>query len=291
MVRTVFLLSTLCALVCGGFSRIQAQEIPEAVSPDETIDFLDGFDPANFTVHLHEGTSLTMDPDEIWFLNDEGLLEVSGKGMGYLRTNEAYRDYHLVLEYRWGEKTLSRREDRARDCGLLLHSFGPDGAHGGTWISCIEVNIIEGGTGDILVLAAKAEDGTIAPTRVTAEVVPDRDGEPVWTPGGEKQTFPAEGKTVARINWRDRDPDWADVRGFRGANDLETPLGEWNLLEVICEGSTMSVLLNGELINVATDCHPSQGYIGLQSELAECEIRRFELHPLGKLDGAERDGE
>ncbi|MEX2580290.1 MAG: PVC-type heme-binding CxxCH protein [Verrucomicrobiales bacterium] len=285
MIRSATI-ATVCVLLSGASAPLTAQEVPDAVSPDKTVDLLADPEGSDFTVHLNKDSSLTMERDEIWFLDDEGVLQVSGKGMGYIRTNRAYRDYHLVLEYRWGERTHSRRADRARDCGLLMHSYGPDGAYGGTWISCIEANIIEGGTGDVLVLGAKGEDGSIAPTRVTAEVELDRDGEPVWTPGAEKQTYPKEGKTMARINWKDRDPDWADERGYRGEKDIENPVGEWNRLEVICEGSSIRIILNGETVNEVTDCHPSQGYIGLQSELAECEIRRFELHPLGKFDQA-----
>lgn len=253
----------------------------DAVSPDSVIDFLDSPDASEYTVHLNEKSSLSTVQDEIWYLDEAGTLRVTGKGMGYIRTNRMFRDYHLVLEYQWGERTLAGRADRARDCGLLIHTYGPDGAYGNTWASCIEAQLIEGGSGDILVLAAQQEDGSIAPTSITAEVTRDRDGEPVWTPGGEKETFPAEGKTMARVNWRDRDPDWADVRGYRGAKDIENPLGEWNRMEVIAEGDTIRILLNGELINEVTDCHPSEGFIGLQSEYAECRIRRFELHPLG----------
>lgn len=254
-------------------------EAQDAIVPDRVLDLLNY--PGDPIVHLNEKASLSTNRDEIWAVDEEGHLQVSGKGMGYIRTDRKFRDYHLVMEYRWGERTLATRADRARDCGLLIHAYGEDGAYGNTWMSCIEAQLIEGGSGDILVLGSKQDDGSIDPTRITAEVSPDRDGEPVWTPGGKKETFPREGSTMARVNWKHRDPDWADVKGYRGAEDIENPLGEWNRMEVICEGDTMRILLNGELINEVTNCQPSEGYIGLQSEYAECEIRRLELHPLG----------
>lgn len=274
--RTSAWILSLCALPLLS----PAQDSPEALSPTRAVDLLSA-DPAELVVHLNDKSSLSMDREEIWRMTDEGHLHVTGKGMGYIRTSQAWRDYHLVIDYRWGERTLATRADRARDCGLLVHAFGEDGAYGNTWMSCIEAQLIEGGSGDILVLGSKHDDGSIDPTRITAEVKRDRDGEPVWTAGGEKETFPAEGKTMARVNWRDRDPDWADLRGYRGAKDIENPLGEWNRMEVICEGDEIRILLNGELVNHVTDCHPSSGYIGLQSEYAECHIRRLELHPLG----------
>lgn len=256
----------------------------EAIAPPAVVDLLADPELKDFTAHLNPASSLSDDPRKIWAIGAVGTMRVSGEGMGYLRTNKAYRDYHLVIEYRWGERTLGTRADRARDCGLLLHAFGPDGAYGNTWMSSIEAQLIEGGSGDILVLAAKDAEGTIAPTRVTAEVRFDRDGEPVWKAGGEAKTFPLEGKTMARVNWRDRDEDWADVKGYRGAKDIENPVGEWNRLEAVCEGDTIRLFLNGELVNEVRDCHPSAGFIGLQSEYAACEIRRFELHPTGSFE-------
>lgn len=278
MIRSAAFLSLALSLL---FPAAHAQEAPAAIAPDKVVNLLADPELKDFTAHLNPKASLSDDPKKIWAIGENGVMRVSGEGMGYLRTKQAYRDYHLVIDYQWGERTLGTRADRARDCGLLLHAFGPDGSYGNTWMSCIEGQLIEGGSGDILVLASKAADGTIAPTKVTAEVKRDRDNEPVWTKGSAKETFPEAGKTMARINWRDRDPDWADVKGYRGPKDLENPLGEWNRMEVICAGDTIRILLNGELVNEVTDCHPSSGFIGLQSEYAACLIRRLELHPLG----------
>ncbi|MDA7922291.1 DUF1080 domain-containing protein [Verrucomicrobiales bacterium] len=255
----------------------------EAITPKKVINLLHDSVPEDFVVHLNDKSSLTMDKDEVWMFGDDGNLNVSGKGMGYIRTAKTYQDYHLVMEYTWGERTLAGRADRARDCGLLIHAYGPDGAYGNTWMSCIESQLIEGGSGDILVLATKNEAGEIDPTSITTTVTRDRDGEPVWDPKGEKETFPAKGKTMARINWQHRDPDWADVKGYRGKNEVENQIGKWNRMEVICKGDTMTVLLNGVKVNEVTNCKPSSGFIGLQSEYAECHIRRLELHPIGSF--------
>jgi putative membrane-bound dehydrogenase-like protein len=263
------------------FNGLRGQESSPAMAPTKVVNLLADPELKDFTAHLNPKASLSEDPRKIWAIGENGVMRVSGEGMGYLRTKQAWRDYHLVIDYQWGERTLGTRTDKARDCGLLLHAYGSDGAYGNTWMSCIEGQLIEGGSGDILVLAAKGEDGTIAPTQLTAEMKRDRDNEPVWTKGAAKETFPEAGKTMARINWRDRDPNWADVKGYRGPKDLENPLGEWNRLEVICAGDTIRILLNGELVNEVTDCHPSSGFIGLQSEYATCLIRRLELHPLG----------
>jgi hypothetical protein len=155
-------------------------EAQDAIVPDRVLDLLNY--PGDPIVHLNEKASLSTNQDEIWAVDEEGHLQVSGKGMGYIRTDRKFRDYHLVMEYRWGERTLATRADRARDCGLLIHAYGEDGAYGNTWMSCIEAQLIEGGSGDILVLGSKQDDGSIDLNRIPAEVSPERDDERFWTP-------------------------------------------------------------------------------------------------------------
>ncbi len=273
------LLRVLTVLFAFGFGHATAAP---SLSPKSVINLLADPDFKDFTHHLNP-RSLETDRKKIWWLNDDKHLHVGGRGLGYLRTQERYRDYHGVLEYKWGERTWSNRADRARDCGLLLHAHGRDGEFANTWMNSIEAQLIEGGSGDILTLAWKPKDGPKASTRLTAKVKDDRDGEPVWTKNGETRVFPPADRTNARINWKHRSPDWADVKGFRGPDDIENPVGEWNRMEVICRGDTIRILLNGVLVNEGTGVNPSEGFIGLQSEFAECIIRRFELHPLDKF--------
>lgn len=287
MLRT--LLYSLSALALAGplcgrsLTAAQLADGP-AIVPRQTINLLGDRKLNGFTHFLNSEISLTDDREEVWSIRDDGKLHVSGRGWGYLRTKTRYRDYHLVLEYQWGEQTWGRRADAARDCGLLVHAFGPDGAYGGTWINAIESQLIEGGSGDVLVLASMLPDGNQAPTRLRAEVTQDRDGEPVWKPGGDARLFPPAGKTAARINWQHRDPDWKDVKGYRGAADVENPVGEWNRMEVICRGDSIQVRLNGILVNEGSQARPDEGYVCLQSEGAEVVVRRFELWPLGKFE-------
>jgi hypothetical protein len=91
-------------------------------------------------------------------------------------------------------------------------------------------------------------------------------------------------KTIhgGRIDWWGRDPDWKDVKGFRGKQDVEKPIGQWNRYECIAEGQTITVLLNGVLVNRCLDVQPRKGKIQIQSEGAEVFFRRFDLIPLTK---------
>ena len=58
--------------------------------------------------------------------------------------------------------------------------------------------------------------------------------------------------------------------------DFEKPIGEWNTAEVICEGNSITVYINGQLQNQATS-ETSEGYIALQSEGGPIEFRNVYL--------------
>lgn len=48
--------------------------------------------------------------------------------MGYLVTRETFRDFHPVVEWRWGRTNRHpERTGKARDSGIFLHVTGPDG--------------------------------------------------------------------------------------------------------------------------------------------------------------------
>ncbi|MEZ6197418.1 MAG: family 16 glycoside hydrolase [Planctomycetota bacterium] len=62
--------------------------------------------------------------------------------------------------------------------------------------------------------------------------------------------------------------------------DVERPIGEWNLMKVRCEGDRVRVWVNGELVNDGREVSAKKGAICLQSEGAEIHFRRVELTPL-----------
>jgi YVTN family beta-propeller protein len=210
------------------------------------------------------------DPKGVFTLQN-GILHISGEEWGCVTSKEEYENYHAVLEFKWGERTHAPRVGNARDSGFLVHSLGEDGGYSGTWMHCLEVQMIEGGTGDLLVVgdASPAYEMTVTATSKR------QDGCPVFTPDGEPVTM-----NSGRFNWWGRDPSWADVKGFRGGRDVEKPVGEWNRLEVIADGDNLTLLLNGIVVNRASGCKPHKGRLQIQSESAELFVRRVELTPL-----------
>jgi hypothetical protein len=62
--------------------------------------------------------------------------------------------------------------------------------------------------------------------------------------------------------------------------DAEKPTGEWNTVEVVCDGDKITNIVNGVVVNEATHASETKGRILLQSEGAEVYYRNIELQPL-----------
>jgi hypothetical protein len=210
------------------------------------------------------------DPSKVFTVHD-GLIHISGEEFGGLATCGNFGNYHLVAEWRWGERTWGARKTKTRDSGIPLHCVGPDGAAGGQWMESIECQIIEGGCGDLLMVAGQQKPSLTCETRV----------------GPDKQLYFEQGGTAVtrnsgRYNWWGRDPAWRDELGFRGGRDVEKPIGEWNRMEVICDGDRITNIVNGHVVNVGTMSSLTQGKIQFQSEGAEIFFRMIEVRPLIK---------
>jgi len=210
------------------------------------------------------------DPKNVFTVTD-GMIRISGEEWGCITTDVEYDNYRLVLEFKWGNQVFAPRLNNARDSGLLLHSQGIDGGKDGIWMHSIECQIIEGGTGDFIVVG----DGS-SEFQITSPVSSQKQGSSfVFQEGGKPETIQS-----GRINWFNRDPEWKDILDFRGAMDIEFSVGEWNTIECIVINDNISIFLNGILVNKATKVKPDKGRIQIQSESAEIFFRKVELTPL-----------
>jgi hypothetical protein len=250
---------------CLVFSVAAADPAP--VKPARPAKIFNGRDLTGFYTFLEHGKY--DDPKAVITVRD-GMIRISGEEWGGLTTKDAYREYHLRVEWKWGAKTWGDREGKARDSGILLHGTGPDtGGRRGYWLQSIEYQVIEGGTGDLILV-----QGETTPA-LTAEVREEPDGEVYWQKGGKSLHTDSK-----RINWYGRDPKWHDILGFRGRRDVEHPAGEWNVSEVLCDGDSITAMLNGKVVNHATQASQAAGKILIQSEGAEIFIRHFEIGPV-----------
>lgn len=238
-------------------------------SDNKVIGLFNGLDFDGWYTFL-QNRERNNDPKNVFTVQD-GMIKISGEEWGCITTHAEYENYSLVVEFKWGGLTFQPRIDKARDSGLLLHSQGEDGSSQGIWIHSIECQIIEGGTGDFIVVGDGSDQFKISST-----VALEKQGNSfIFQPDGHIETI-----QQGRINWFGRDPGWTDVLGYQGKNDVENPFGEWNTVECIAEDGQLSIFLNGTLVNRATDVKPDKGRIQIQSEGAEIFFRRVDLTPL-----------
>jgi 3-keto-disaccharide hydrolase len=266
------LFSTSAALVAAAASQAPevpsfAKELPDVKSGDPIFQF-NGKDMAGFYTytkkHKYE------DPDKVFTVHD-GMIHVSGEDLGAVITGGNFSNYHLIVEWKWGDKTWAPRKDRARDSGILLHCVGPDGIASGAWMQSIECQVIEGGCGDFIMVAGKSRP------RMSCEVRVGPRNQLYYEKGGMEMT-----RDNTHFNWWGHDPEWKDVLGYRGSREVEKPSGEWNRMEVICDGDSITNILNGYVVNVGTKSSLTEGKIIFQSEGAEIFFRKIEVRPLRK---------
>ena len=268
-------LSLVWGPVTEGTSQEQPPEVPSfardrpTIRSGEPIFRFNGKDLTGFYPYLHgHGRD---DPKQVFSVRD-GLIDISGEEFGGLTTQGEFQNYHLITEWKWGERTWALRKDRARDSGILVHCVGADGAASGNWMESQECQIIEGGCGDFIIVGGRSKPSLTCETRVGRD-----DHQLYFEKGGKSVT-----RNSARYNWWGRDPAWKDVLGFRGRRDVEKPAGEWNRMEVVCDGDTITTILNGYVVNIGTNSSLTKGKILFQSEGAEILFRKIEVRPLVK---------
>ncbi len=248
---------------------------PPRPDPEPVVHLFNGKDLTNFYSYLgappggKEPFGRDNDPQHVFTVHD-GMIHVSGQAYGCLSTREEYANYHLTVEYKWGKKTWPPREFNARNGGVLLHCVGADGAFRGTWPESVKCQTEEGGTGTLITFPGAG----LPRFSAAAE---DRDKIPHYQPGAPPRPI-----VGYRLDAAGRDPprEWKDVKGFRGSADVEKAPGEWNRLECVCDGDTLTVLLNGQTVNAVTNLSHTHGKIAIDSEGAELFVRTLDVQPL-----------
>lgn len=266
------MLRVFLVLLFTGAPVLADEPKSSAVKPTEKAALFNGKDFDGLTPWLKK--SGKQDPLKVFTVHD-GMIHATGKDNGYVATAKEYRDYHVSVEYKWGKRTNGGKF--VRNSGLLLNAVGPDGGARGEWMSCIECQLAQGCNGDLIVIRGKDEKDQTIPVSITSDVVIGPDKKPRWKEGGTKTVF-----TNRQLWWNNHDPDFKEFLDTRGKNDVESPLGEWTKVEAICEGSTLTIIINGKTVNKAYDVFPAAGKILLQSEGFEIYFRNFEIGPVKK---------
>ncbi len=205
---------------------------------------------------------------------EQGMLHFLGPkfhgpdeaAMGHIATLQPWSNYHLRVDYRWGERRIAPRGLQRRNSGILYHLapdrdiLFPDG---------IEFQVEETDVGDAITINNRALAGPLL------------GGTPLW-PGwipGMPRTYeaPLSAGGIAR--------QW-----FRHAGQFERLEG-WNTLDLIAFDDCAAHLVNGRIVQTlfgmvgrtradGTSPPLTGGRIALEFEAAEIWFRNVNIRPL-----------
>ena len=100
-----------------------------------------------------EPIGLNNDPLNVFTIvteDGEPAVRISGEVFGILVTESEFENYHLKLEFKWGDQKFPPRQDKKMDSGILYHSIGAEGAWGGVWMKSFECQVQETDCGDYI---------------------------------------------------------------------------------------------------------------------------------------------
>lgn len=213
--------------------------------------------PGDFAVRMIDGAPA------IW---------IKGETWGSLVHREDLRDYHLRLEFKWGDKTYAPREKLPQNNGLLYHTHGEPGTVFGTWSPSMEFEIMRGSTG-MLVAVGRNVRGRTTVGHDAKLIAPHL-------------RFQVRGQEVDMVNGT---PTW----NVEAARDVERPVGQWNTLDLYVVGDRAVHVVNGvpvaqvrDMATIAPDGSRrplTHGRIQLQSEGAETWFRNITVEPISSL--------
>lgn len=250
---------TFLFIFAGLVFNIQAQEVKS---------LFNGTDLSNWDIHI--GTALRGFDDlleeatpentySVVEVNGQNLLFISGKVNASIATKEEFQNYHLTLEYKWGETMYT-----SFNSGLLYHSYGDFGGGLGTWMNSIECQLQTGNNGDAYSMGTTAFD-----VKVNADNAYDANG--TLTSFGDDQ----EGGEIARKR-----------------SNNENPHGEWNVIELYSVGRKTIHVVNGVKVMECENTGKivdgnivpmTGGKIQIQSEGGELYIRKIEIENISSI--------
>jgi hypothetical protein len=202
------------------------------------------------------------DPKNVFSIVDldgETALRVSGEIYGVVATRQMYRDYHLRMQLKWGEKLWAIppfEEEQTLDTGLLFHCQGEHGnSKSIAWRACIEYNIMDGRFGQYVGLG----------------------GMMGWVRGDDGRYDPTS------RNFIEHSP------AALPQSDEEKPVGEWNQLDLFVLRDTSVHVVNGVVVLVVEEMVDKfkapliEGFIELQSEASEVYYKDIEIRRIDRL--------
>lgn len=211
------------------------------------IQLFNGKDLSGWIIY---GKDNTPDAARTWAAKD-GVITDTGKPAGYIRTDKRYANYRLTVEWRWLEAPVDAKgKVRKRNSGVILHMQGKDEV----WPKSIEAQLMEDNAGDFFIIGG-VDTNEHKAARASAIAAAGSD-EAARKKAENNRRLPKKNPSS------------------------EKPIGEWNRYDIVCDGDTITLTVNGVEQNRATGVTVQEGHICLQAEGAPMEFRNVTLVPL-----------
>jgi len=112
-----------------------ADDVPPAIKPASHMELFNGKDFSGWTFFMKDNA----DPAQTWSI-EHGVIKCTGKPLGYMRTQQDFRDYRISVEWRF-----VRIAPHADNTGVFVHIQLPDKI----WPRCVECQGQYGRQGDL----------------------------------------------------------------------------------------------------------------------------------------------
>ncbi|HWA26435.1 MAG TPA: DUF1080 domain-containing protein [Lacunisphaera sp.] len=218
---------------------------------------------------------LNTDPDKVFSVvevDGAPAIRISGQVFGTLASADEFENYHLRVQFKWGEKRWVPRTTSRRDSGVLYHSVGPHATGWFFWMRSQEFQVQEHDCGDYWSVG-----GTSIKVHANKQGSAEKP-DYVYSPGGAYEVFRSGAKAGGHV---------------RHSVDAEKEHGQWNTLDLYCLGQTSLHVVNGVLVMVLRESEQpdgnggwiplTKGKIQLQSEGAEVFYRNITVEPIDRF--------
>lgn len=118
--------------------------VTSLVQSQQYKQLFNGKDLKGWYLYLQPGVG-SQNPDSAFIVQDS-VLYVTGKSVGYIATEKEYRNFHLIMDFKWGETKYPPRLKEKRDSGILY--YFAKGNKDKIWPRAYECQIQEGDCGD-----------------------------------------------------------------------------------------------------------------------------------------------
>lgn len=138
-IRMTFRIWVCWTAVCLWPACADGQSAQKALTPTRRIELFDGKDFSGWSFCMSDNA----DPAKTWSVTN-GVIHCTGKPTGYLRTDQAYRDFRLTVEWRFVKVA-----PRADNGGVLVDMQLPDKV----WPQCLQCQGKHQHQGDMFVMS------------------------------------------------------------------------------------------------------------------------------------------